>query len=95
MKKYEIMYILRSNLEQEAIKAEVEAAKNIITSNNSKVVDVKEWGLRELAYEIEHNKKGYYVVMNVEATKEAINEFNRIAGYSEKIIRHIVVALEA
>ncbi len=88
------MYILRSNLEQEAIKAEVEAAKNIITSNNSKVVDVKEWGLRELAYEIEHNKKGYYVVMNVEATKEAINEFNRIAGYSEKIIRHIVVALE-
>lgn len=95
MKKYEIMYILRSNLETEAIKAEVEAAKNIITSNNSKVLDVKEWGLRELAYEIEHNKKGYYVVMNVEATKEAINEFNRIAGYSEKIIRHIVVALEA
>jgi len=94
MRKYEIMYILRSNLEQEAIKAEVEAAKNIITSNNSKVLDVKEWGLRELAYEIEHNRKGYYVVMNVEATKEAINEFNRIAGYSEKIIRHIVVALE-
>ena len=95
MRKYEIMYILRSNLEQEAIKAEVEAAKNIITSNNSKVLDVKEWGLRELAYEIEHNRKGYYVVMNVEATKEAINEFNRIAGYSEKIIRHIVVAQEA
>lgn len=95
MRKYEIMYILRSNLEQEAIKAEIEAAKNIITSNNSKVLDVKEWGLRELAYEIEHNRKGYYVVMNVEATKEAINEFNRIAGYSEKIIRHIVVAQEA
>ena len=94
MRKYEFMYILPSNLEQEAIKAEVEAAKNIITSNNSKVLDVKEWGLRELAYEIEHNRKGYYVVMNVEATKEAINEFNRIAGYSEKIIRHIVVALE-
>ena len=95
MKKYEIMYILRSNLEQEAVKAEIEAAKNIITSNNSKVLDVKEWGLRELAYEIEHNRKGYYVVMNVEATKEAINEFNRIAGYSEQIIRHIVVVQEA
>jgi ribosomal protein S6 len=33
--------------------------------------------------------------MNVEATKEAINEFNRIAGYSEQIIRHIVVVQEA
>jgi small subunit ribosomal protein S6 len=91
MKKYEVMFILRSNLDQDAIKAEIEAVKNIFTSNDSKVLEVKELGLRELAYEIEHNRKGYYVLMNVEATKEAVNEFNRIAGYSEKIIRFIVV----
>lgn len=91
MKKYEVMYILRSNLDADAIKAEVEAAKNIFTSNGAKVLEEKEWGFRELAYEIEHNKKGYYVWMMVEAPVEAVNEFNRIAGYSEKIIRHIVV----
>ncbi len=91
MTKYEVMYILRSNLDAEATKAEVEAAKAIFTSNASNVLECKEWGLRELAYEIEHNKKGYYVWMLVEATVEAINEFNRIAGYSEKIIRHIIV----
>ena len=91
MKKYEVMYILRSNLDADAIKAEVEAAKNIFTSNGSNVLEVKEWGFRELAYEIEHNKKGYYVWMLVEANVESLNEFNRIAGYSEKIIRHIVV----
>ena len=91
MKKYEVMYILRSNLEQEAIKAEIANVNNIFTSNGSKVLDCKEWGLRELAYEIEHNKKGYYVWCLVEATKEAVNEFNRIAGYSETIIRSIVV----
>jgi len=91
MKKYEVLYILRSNLDAEAVKAEVEAAKNIFTSNGSTVLECKEWGLRELAYEIEHNKKGYYVWMLVDATVEAVNEFNRIAGYSEKIIRHIVV----
>ena len=91
MKKYEVLYILRSNLDAEAVKAEVEAAKNIFTSNGSTVLECKEWGLRELAYEIEHNKKGYYVWMIVDATVEAVNEFNRIAGYSEKIIRHIVV----
>ena len=91
MKKYEVMYILRSNLDAEAIKAEVEAANNLFTSNGAKVLEVKEWGFRELAYEIAGNKKGYYVWMLVEATKEAVNEFNRIAGYSEKIIRHIVV----
>lgn len=91
MTKYEVMYILRSNLDAEAIKAEVESAKNIFTSNGSNVLEVKEWGFRELAYEIEHNKKGYYVWMLVDATKEAVNEFNRLAGYSEQIIRHIVV----
>ena len=91
MKKYEVMYILRSNLDAEAIKAEVEAANNLFTSNGAKVLEVKEWGFRELAYEIAGNKKGYYVWMLVEAGVEAVNEFNRIAGYSEKIIRHIIV----
>ena len=85
------MYILRPTLEAEAIKAVVENTSNIFTSNGSKVLECKEWGFRELAYEIEHNKKGYYVWMLVEATKEAVNEFNRIAGYSEDIIRSIVV----
>ena len=91
MKKYEVMYILRSNLDQESIKAAIENVNKIFTSNDSKVLECKEWGLRELAYEIEHNKKGYYVWSLVEATPKAVSEFNRIAGYSESIIRHIVV----
>lgn len=91
MKKYEVMYIVRANLEQEAIKTEVANVNNIFTSNGSTVLECKEWGLRELAYEIEHTRKGYYVWMLVDATPKAINEFNRIAGYNENIIRHIVV----
>ncbi len=91
MKKYEVMYILRSDLDQEAIKAEIASVEAIFTSNDSKVLETKEWGLRELAYEIQHLRKGYYVWLMVEATPKAISEFNRIAGYSEKIIRHIVV----
>ncbi len=91
MKKYEVMYIVRANLEQDAIKNEVANVTNIFTSNDSKVLECKEWGLRELAYEIEHARKGYYVWMLVDATPKAISEFNRIAGYNENIIRHIVV----
>lgn len=91
MKKYEVMYIVRANLEQEAIKTEITNVNNIFTSNGSTVLECKEWGLRELAYEIEHARKGYYVWLLVDATPKAINEFNRIAGYNENIIRHIVV----
>ncbi len=91
MKKYEVMFILRSNLEQDVIKAEVANVSNIFTNNNSQVLEVKEWGLRELAYEIEKMRKGYYVWMKVEATPKAVEEFNRIVGYNENIIRYIVV----
>lgn len=92
MKKYEVMYILRANLDQESIKTEVANVNNIFTNNDSKVLECKEWGLRELAYVIEHSRKGYYVWMSVEATPKAVSEFTRIAGYNESIIRHIVVA---
>ena len=91
MNKYEVMYILRSNLEQEAIKKIVGDIKDMFTNNASNVLECKEWGLRELAYEINHMRKGYYVWMLVEANSAALDEFNRLAGYSENIIRSIVV----
>lgn len=91
MKKYEVMYILRSNLDQEAIKGEVAKVNEVFTNNGAKVLEVKEWGLRELAYEIQKSRKGYYVWMLVEADPAAVAEFDRVAGYSETLIRHIVV----
>ena len=59
----------------------------------SVVSEVKEWGLRELAYEIDGETKGYYVLLNVEATPEAVAEFDRVANIKETVIRHIVIAL--
>ena len=91
MKKYEVMFILRSNLEQEKIQKEIADVKNIFANNESSVLECKEWGLRDLAYEINHMRKGYYVLFNVEATAEACNEFTRRANISEDVIRHIVV----
>lgn len=85
------MFILRSNLEQETIKGEIANVEKIFTSNDSKVLETKEWGLRELAYEIQKMRKGYYVWMLVEATPKAVEEFDRVIGYNENVIRHIVV----
>lgn len=91
MKKYEVMFIVRPNLETELIKKEIESVSAIFTSTDSKVLETKEWGLRELAYEIARFRKGYYVWMLVEATPEAIKKFDTLANYSENLIRHIVV----
>lgn len=91
MKKYEVMYIIRPAIEEEARKAIIEEVNNIFVNNASTVAEVKEWGLRDLAYEISGETKGYYVLLNVEATPEAVAEFDRIANIRETIIRHIVV----
>ena len=91
MKKYEVMYIIRPNVDEEGKKAVIEKINNVFVKAASTVSEVKEWGLRELAYEIDGETKGYYVLFNVEATAEACNEFTRRANISENVIRHIVV----
>jgi small subunit ribosomal protein S6 len=95
MRNYEIMYIVRPNLEGEGRQAVIENFTNVFTNMNSEVLDVKEWGMRDLAYEINDFRKGYYVVMNVNATVEAKNEFDRLALISEDMMRYLVIRKEA
>ncbi|MGM0435711.1 MAG: 30S ribosomal protein S6 [Bacillota bacterium] len=91
MTKYEIMYIIRPTLEEDARKAIIEKINGVFTSNDSEVTNVDEWGMRQLAYEIEKHSKGYYVVLNVKATQEARAEFERIVNLQEDIIRYIMI----
>jgi small subunit ribosomal protein S6 len=91
MKKYEIMYIIRPTVESENIKTIVNNFNDIFVRFDSKVLELKELGLKDLAYEIEHHRKGYYVWLLVEATPEAVAEFNRVVRITEEVIRFIVV----
>ncbi len=94
MRKYEIMYIISPNVTDEDRKNLIESLNEIFKKMDSTVVNVNEWGMRELAYEIEKYRKGYYVVLNVEATHEAILEFERISRINENIIRFLCVREE-
>ncbi len=91
MKKYEIMYIIRPNMEEEAQKALVERFNNVLKDNGAEVENVKEWGKRRLAYEINDFRDGIYMLVNVNSDAAAIQEFDRLAKINEDIIRHIVV----
>ncbi|MFB9757320.1 MULTISPECIES: 30S ribosomal protein S6 [Bacillaceae] len=94
MKKYEIMYIIRPNMEEEAQKALVERFANVLTTNGAEIANVKEWGKRRLAYEINDFREGVYMLSKVNAPAAAVQEFERLAKISEDIIRHIVVREE-
>ena len=90
MKKYEIMYILRSTLEENDRKAEVEKLAKLLTSNGAKVSKTDEWGLKDLAYVIKKEKKGYYVVLKVEAEPAALKEFDRLTKIDNNVLRYLI-----
>ncbi len=95
MRKYEVMYVVKPSLDEEARSAVVEKAHAILTENGATIENVNEWGLRELAYEIEDFKKGYYVVTTFTSNETAVNEFNRLTRINKDVIRHMIVRLEA
>lgn len=92
MKRYEVMYIVRPNLEEEARKSLINEVNQIFVSYGSQEPKVDEWGMKDLAYEINDFKKGYYVVLDVVASVDAVNEVDRVIKIKEDIIRHIVIA---
>ncbi|MBP3039997.1 30S ribosomal protein S6 [Bacillaceae bacterium Marseille-Q3522] len=94
MKKYEIMYIIRPNIEEEAKKALVERFDSILTDNGAEIIDSKEWGKRRFAYEINDFRDGYYQLINVNAEPAAVNEFSRLAKINEDILRQMVISDE-
>ncbi|MBT2584192.1 30S ribosomal protein S6 [Planococcus sp. ISL-109] len=95
MREYELMYIVRPSIEEDAKKALVERFSEILTSNGAEIIESKEWGKRRLAYEINDFKEGFYQIVKANAGAEAINEFTRLANINEDIIRYIAVRLDA
>ncbi|WP_087973905.1 30S ribosomal protein S6 [Oceanobacillus rekensis] len=91
MRKYEIMYIVRPDIEEEALTALVERFNKILTDNGAEIAKVDEKGKKRLAYEINDYRDGYYILINFSSGDEAINEFDRLAKFSDDIIRHIVI----
>lgn len=91
MRKYEIMYIIRPTVLEDDRKALIEELNTIITSRGGEILNQNEWGMKDLAYEIQKHKKGYYVVLSVNTNDEARAEFDRVVRIKEDVIRHIIL----
>ena len=92
MRKYEIMYILKADLDDAARKDVMDKLAKILTDNGGKVEKTDEsMGLRELAYPIKDQTKGYYVVLKADLDNVAIYEFNRKVRHNPNVLRHLIV----
>lgn len=91
MRKYELMYIIRTDLEQEAIDASVAKYQEIINNGGGQIDKHEVMGKRRLAYEIEKHRDGIYVLVNFQAESEVVAELDRVMRISDEIIRHLIV----
>ena len=94
MRKYEIMFIVRPDMEEAEIKKTAEEMKKVLTDGKANMLEEKAMGQRELAYEINKFTTGYYFLYVVEANAETVKEFDRIVRINESLLRHLIVKVE-
>ena len=91
MNKYEAMYIVTPEMEDEAIKGVIEKFSGIITANGGEIEKTDEWGRKKLAYPIDYKTEGDYVLVNFAAAPELPRELERNFRNDESILRYMVV----
>jgi small subunit ribosomal protein S6 len=91
MRAYEIVYILDSALEREAVDAKLEAFHAVL---GGRITAVDHWGVRQLAYPIRKAQTGYYVIVHVDADPTALPEFERVVKLDEETARYLIVLNE-
>ena len=94
MSLYEHVFLARQDLSQAQVDALAENATKIITDNKGKVVKTESWGLRTLTYKIQKNRKAHFVMLDVDASGDAIAELERQTRMNEDVIRYMTVRVE-
>ncbi len=84
---YELVYVTRQDLSPAEVDNLTDKFKKILEDGKGKLVSKEYWGLRTLAYKINKNTKGHYVLMNIDAPYPALAELERVMGFNESIIR--------
>lgn len=90
MRKYELMYIIRTDLEQEAVDATIQKVQDII-NNGGEITHHEVLGKRRLAYEIKKYRDGIYVLVKFHAPASVVAELDRVIRITDEIIRHLIV----
>jgi small subunit ribosomal protein S6 len=94
VRKYEIVYILKPGMEEEAVNAAVARFEEVVTKGGGEIVKTDRWGNRRLAYPIDDINEGYYVLMNIKAESAVAQELERILRLQDDILRQMVIKID-
>ena len=90
-RKYETMVVLRADLQEAGVKEQLERLRKLLENNAAAVEAVHEWGNRELAYEIQKQRRGFYALFNYTSTAAAVAELERQLKLSDVVLRFVSV----
>ena len=91
---YEHVFLARQDLSQAQVDALAQTATEIVEQNAGKVTKTETWGLRNLAYKIQKNRKAHFVLLNIEAPAGVVAELERQTSINEDIIRYMTVKVD-
>jgi len=92
---YEHLLIARQDISAQQVDALATHLKTIVEGEGGKVEKQEYWGLRGLAYRIKKNRKGHYVLLNINAPSNAVSELERQLKINEDVLRYLTVKVEA
>lgn len=91
MSAYELMYIVKPELDDQAVQQEIEKVGQLIQTNGGQVKKVTPWGKRRLAYTVKDQREGHYVVEEFDLDQAKVAEVERVLRISDNVFRHLLV----
>ena len=91
MSAYELMYIVKPDLDDQAVQQEIDKVGQLIQTNGGQLKKVTPWGKRRLAYTVKDNREGHYVVAEFNLDQAKVQEVERVLKISDTVFRHLLV----
>jgi small subunit ribosomal protein S6 len=93
MRPYEVMAIFEATTEPTIIQGVLDQALEVIRTSGGNPGAIDRWGRRSFAYEVNHKREGYYVVVEFTGEPETVAALDRMLGLADEVVRHKVVRL--
>ncbi len=95
MRKYELMLILPPEADDKVVQAVTDRISQVLEQGGGKIGSVSKWGKRRLAYAIQRQSEGFYIVVDFEAEPAAVKELDRVLALADDVVRFKVVVRAA
>lgn len=91
MSAYELMYLVKPELDDDAVQQEIEKVSQLILTNGGQVKKVTPWGKRRLAYTVKDQREGHYVVAEFDLDQPRVQEVDRLLKIYDTVFRHLLI----